>query len=305
MSGLKRISAAFGIMAVAACTTPQAPPVSTPPPPVVTPRVPLPPGGAAASTVLPAFGTDGVRITPNRGLSTEEHIWNFRVALNVAALNCRGPVWDEIITNYNTMLKNYKNTLRIVNTNVDREYRQQYGSGSKRVRDSKSTELYNYFALPAVKADYCNTALAKSREVSALPIEREAFRNYAIGGLNDIDRVFLDFYDAYAQYEVDLANWNARYNPQAPNYGQPVIAGPAPTPQPAAVTATQAPVQPAAPVQDVPVQSAAPVQNVSDQPDFPAASPVPVPVANPAPAPAQEDIVTSEGVVFTPGTGTP
>jgi len=282
MSGLIKILAAFGILAVAACTPP-APPVSTAPPPVVTPRVPLPPGGAAASTVLPAYGADGVRITPNRGLTTEEHIWNFRVALNVAALNCRGPVWNEIITNYNSMLKNYKNTLRIVNANVDREYRNKYGADSNRVRDSKSTELYNYFALPAVNAEYCNTALAKSREVSALPIEREAFRNYAIGGLNDIDRVFLDFYDAYARYEIDLANWNAQYNPQAPNYGQPLIVGPAPTQQPGTAMPTQAPVQPQ-------VQPSAPM-------------PDPAPTATPPPA--QKDIVTSDGVVFSPGTGTP
>lgn len=220
VSAKTKIVAMVGLIGVAACE-PVAPPAPIAPPPAATPRAPLPPGGAAASTVLPPMGVDGVRTTPNRGLSTEEHIWNFRVALNVAALNCRGAAWDEITTNYNRMLGNFKNTLRIVNSNVDREYSQKHGRSGKRIRDTKTTELYNYFALPAVKANYCNTSLAKSREVSALPVKREAFRSYAIGGLNDIDRVFLDFYDAYAQYQVDLANWNARYNPQSPNYGQP------------------------------------------------------------------------------------
>ncbi len=216
VSARTKFIAVVGLMAVAACT-PVAPPAPIGPPPTAAPRAPLPPGGAAASTVLPPMGVDGVRTTPNRGLSTEEHIWNFRVALNVAALNCRGAAWDEITTNYNSMLRNYKNTLRIVNGNVDREYSKKHGRSGKRVRDTKTTELYNYFALPAVKANYCNTSLAKSREVSALPVEREAFRAYAIGGLNDIDRVFLDFYDAYAQYQVDMANWNARYNPPSSN----------------------------------------------------------------------------------------
>lgn len=215
MAGVKKNAVILVLLAGAACT-PEAPPVSVSGPPVAaTPRAPFPPGGAAASTVVPPFGSDGVRVTPNRGLSTEEHIWNFRVAMNVAALNCRGSSWDEITPNYNKMLKNFRNTLRIVNSNVDGEYRKRFGSSGKRKRDSRTTELYNYFALPAVKRDYCNAALQKSRDVSALPVKRDAFRDYAIGGLNDIDKVFIDFYNAYAQYQIDKASWEAKYGAQS------------------------------------------------------------------------------------------
>lgn len=217
--GKKRNAAVLLLLAGAACTPDAPPPAVTPPPVQYTPRAPLPPGGAASSTVLPAYGADGVRVTPNRGLSTEEHIWNFRVALNVAALNCRGGAWDELVGNYNATLRTFKNTLRIVNSNVDAEYRQRHGGSGKRVRDSKTTELYNYFALPAVKNNFCNTALQKSREVQPFT-KRQEFRDYAIGGLNEIDRVFLDFYDSYAQYQVDLANWNAKYNTPSASFVQ-------------------------------------------------------------------------------------
>ena len=84
---------------------PRPPMIVTPPPP---PPMPLPPGGAASSTRLPGYGADGVRVTPNRGLSRDEAIWNFRAAINVAALNCQGPVWGVIAQNYNRMIVVHK-----------------------------------------------------------------------------------------------------------------------------------------------------------------------------------------------------
>jgi len=278
----KRNAAILVLLAGAACT-PKAPPVVTPPPVTYAPRAPLPPGGAAASTVLPAYGADGVRITPNRGLSTEEHIWNFRVALNVAALNCRGGAWDELVTNYNATLKTFKNTLRIVNSNVDAEYRSKHGGGGKRVRDTKTTELYNYFALPAVKSDYCNAALQKSRDVQAFTT-RQQFRDYAIGGLNDIDRVFLDFYDSYAKYQTDLANWNAQYNAPS-SFGQ----APQPT-TPVLVPASSAPAPTPAPAPATSIPSSAPVGAVTGGEVNPTSAPAPEPTG---------------GVIFKSGTGTP
>jgi hypothetical protein len=100
----KNLAFIFAIGSVAACTPPPKPaPVPVPPPkpiyippPPPPPVMPLPPGGAASSTKLPGYGADGVRITPNRNLSREESIWNFRAAINVAALNCQGPVWGVI-----------------------------------------------------------------------------------------------------------------------------------------------------------------------------------------------------------------
>jgi hypothetical protein len=210
------LALSVAVAALAACQ-PKASPAPLPPPPVVVapkpvgpPPRPLPPGGAAASTKVPAFGVDGVRITPNRGLSRDEQIWHFRAAINVAALNCRGPVWDQLAQNYNQFIKVHKTKLAQVNTAVDSEYRKRYpGQNALRIRDTKMTDLYNYFALPPVRQEYCDTALRKSQEVIGVPLT--AFPEYAIGALGDIDGIFIRFYDAYAKYEMDIAAWNAQY----------------------------------------------------------------------------------------------
>lgn len=222
----KNLACVFAIGAVAACgpTAPPKPIPLPPPPPVIVvappppPSMPLPPGGAAASTKLPAYGPDGLRITPNRGLSRDEAIWNFRSAINVAALNCQGPVWGVIAQNYNRMIVVHKVKLTQSNTAVDNEFRKRFaGQNALRVRDSHTTELYNYFALPPIREQFCNLALRKSEEAIVVPVA--AFPEYAIGALTDIDGLFLSFYDAYAQYQRDLADWNLKYGPNS----QPVV----------------------------------------------------------------------------------
>lgn len=91
--GMKNLAAIIMVTAVAACAPAPVkvapPPIPLPAPPP--PAMPLPPGGAALSMTIPPVGLDGVRVTPNRGLSRDEQIWHFRSALNVAALNCQGP----------------------------------------------------------------------------------------------------------------------------------------------------------------------------------------------------------------------
>jgi hypothetical protein len=219
----------FVIGSVAACAPPPAPkPVPVPPPVVVPPpppAMPLPPGGAASSTKLPPYGADGARVTPNRGLSRDETIWNFRSAINVAALNCQGPVWGAIAQNYNKMIVVHKTRLAQSNTAVDNEYRKRFaGQNALRVRDTRTTELYNYFALPPVREEFCNAGLRKSQE--ALGVPATAFPEYAIGALGDIDGIFLRFYDAYAKYEQDLADWKLKYGPKT-GPAPPVMTTPA------------------------------------------------------------------------------
>ena len=112
-NGFKSLAAIITVSAVAACAPVPVPvkvappPIYFPPPPP--PAMPLPPGGAALSMTIPPLGIDGIRVTPNRGLSREENIWHFRSAINVAALNCQGPVWGQIATEYNKFIIVHKN----------------------------------------------------------------------------------------------------------------------------------------------------------------------------------------------------
>ena len=240
--GIKNLAAIIMVTAVAACApapvkvVPAPIPLPAPPPP---PAMPLPPGGAALSMTIPPVGLDGVRATPNRGLSRDEQIWHFRSALNVAALNCQGPVWGQIAAEYNKFIVIHKVILSKTSKAVDREYVTRYpGQNGLRVRDTRMTDLYNYFALPPVRAQYCDMALRKLTEANTVPTG--ALPEYAIGGLADIDGVFVNFYDAYVKYERDLADWNMKYAPK-PVYAPiptsnmtapPAATSPAPTTSP-------------------------------------------------------------------------
>ena len=237
--GVRNLATLILVTAVAACAPPPvkvAPaPVQLSSPSLAAPTMPLPPGGAALSMALPPVGVDGIRTTPNRGLSRDEQIWHFRSALNVAALNCQGPVWGQIATEYNKFIVIHKVLLSKTSRSVDREYVKRYPKqNGLRLRDTRMTDLYNYFALPPVRAQYCDMALRKLQEVNQVP--KEALPEYAMGSLVDIDNVFVNFYDAYAKYERDLADWNMRYAPKPAYNPANNIMVPPVTTQPAAAS---------------------------------------------------------------------
>jgi hypothetical protein len=235
--GFKSLAAIITVSAVAACApvpVKVAPPRIIVPPPPPPPVMPLPPGGAAASMRIPPIGIDGIRVTPNRGLSREQSIWHFRSAINVAALNCQGPVWGQIATEYNKFIVVHKTRLTQASKAVDKEYIARYtGQNGLRVRDTQMTDLYNYFALPPVKAEYCDAALRKVTEVNLIP--STALPEYAFGALGDVDGIFIRFFDAYVQYERDLADWNMKYAPPPPVF-TPLPTQPTVTPVPTTVT---------------------------------------------------------------------
>ena len=77
-------------------------------------------------------------------------------------------------------------------------------------------------------------ALRKLQEANQVP--KGALPEYAMGSLADIDNVFVNFYDAYAKYERDLADWNMKYAPK-PAYDPAInIMAPPPTTQPVAAS---------------------------------------------------------------------
>lgn len=217
--------------------------------------MPLPPGGASLAMTIPPVGVDGIRLTPNRFLSSDEYIWHFRSAINVAALNCQGPVWGQIATEYNKFIIVHKKRLSMASKTVDREYKARFpGQNGLRVRDTRMTDLYNYFALPPVKAEYCDASLRKITEVNL--IQSAALPDYSNGALAELDGIFIRFFDAYVQYERDLADWNMRYAPPLPviqfqpqplpGLNGPTIITPTPVPppltqSPSAPTATTVP----------------------------------------------------------------
>lgn len=215
--------ATLGVLA--GCATREAPQaVVTAPPPVVPTQKPLPPQGAAASMTIPPMGADGQRMTPNHSLTDQQAIWHMRMALNVAALSCRDTA-DSARLNYNQMLKTHKAVLASANSAVDAEYKARLGKdGGFAAREATNTKVYNFFALPPVQANFCQRAIAVGAGVNATATANMAA--YARQALASMEQPFLDFYDAYARYQTQMAQWRSMTTPQA-SLSTPILSRPA------------------------------------------------------------------------------
>lgn len=199
------------------------PPPPAPPAPVIPPR-PYPPLGASPNLVLPPLGANGMYAQINAGNSSNQTIWNFRSAYNVAALNCLQPQHAQIVVNYRDFLRKHAVGLGAANRAVDAEFRRRFGAGFVRQREAYMTKVYNFYAFPPTVSNFCDAALAVSNEANAiLPAQLNAF---AATSLPKLDLVFENFYRSYAQYRVDLAAWDARYL-------RPAVAPVQPAPPPA------------------------------------------------------------------------
>jgi hypothetical protein len=71
------------------------------------------------------------------------------------------------------------------------------------------TQVYNYFALPPTRANYCNVALGIANEyLAAKPDDLAAF---ASSGLQRFEAVFEQFFREYEQYRVASTDWDLKY----------------------------------------------------------------------------------------------
>lgn len=175
--------------------------VASTPPPVTTPLAPMPqpPAGAFAGMTIPARLADGSYPTPNRDLAPAATLWHLRVALNVAALGCRGSEGQAITAGYNAMLA--RDTAELARANAATIA----AEGGQAAYDEAMTRLYNYFAQPGAKPAFCATAATVTNDIAAAGSLGAA----AGPALAALDRPFSDFYRAYDSYRVALAAWQA------------------------------------------------------------------------------------------------
>lgn len=156
----KAIIATGAIAAVAACASrPKEVAVAAPP---------------AVLAPVPVYVTPP--ITPiNRGLSQAATVWHMRVALNVAALACRGAQEASIVQRYNALLATHKTTLASAESTLEGQYRSGGGDWQDRYDDSM-TKLYNFFSQAQARDAFCTAAAATLVESERLtPGELQAF----------------------------------------------------------------------------------------------------------------------------------
>ena len=246
VTALARFLPLAATIILVACAAPPPPPPPPPPPApvaVAPPRMPTPPGGAMLAMAIPPLRPDGLRQTPNRDLGELETLWHLRSALNVAALNCQDATHFRIADDYNKFLTAHRKALDNANRAIDDKYRREFGRDSKRVRDTHSTQVYNFFSLPPVKTEFCDAALVLGEEASVVPSDELV--TFAARALPQLEGVFDRFFTAYENYQRDLAQWIALYAPEelqnmpaslqyqaTPATGDPSATSPATTPAP-------------------------------------------------------------------------
>lgn len=210
-SKTRAAAAILSISLLGACAAKAPPPPPPPPPPVeVIPFRPLPPSGATYTMAIPSLGADGKHLTVLRGLNDDQRLWYFRSAWNVAALNCVGPEYQPILDGYGAFLKGNVKVLRATNERIDKGFRSDFSGGSNAIkaREKLMTSVYNFFALPPARAEFCQAAM-QIAAISAAMVKPDAMALSANFPL--FEAPFENFFNAYDQYQRDSAAWDIRY----------------------------------------------------------------------------------------------
>lgn len=213
---LATVVSACGAALLGACATPAPVPAPAPPPPPpqvveAVPYRPLPPSGAAYVMDVPPMGTAGRRITVNSNLSDDQLVWNLRSAWNVAALNCLAPEYDPILQGYRAFLKDNVRPLKRVNDRIEQSFASRFRARRDAMvaRDGYTTQVYNYFALPAARAGFCRAALdMANRALAAPPTDPLAF---ARANFDALLMPFETFFAEYEAYQRASAAWDAKW----------------------------------------------------------------------------------------------
>ncbi|HSG55048.1 MAG TPA: hypothetical protein VLA45_06295 [Paracoccaceae bacterium] len=163
---------------------------------------------------IPATDATGQRLSVNYGIDELQSVWNFRAAWNVAALNCTSAEDAQIIDAYGSFLTRFSRQLSSVNTALDRRFRDSEGStrAGTRAREAGLTQVYNYFAQPAARGDFCNTArLVSASWLTTPPTELNSF---AVANLALFENAFENFFRQYEEYRTASNAWDRQYGAQ-------------------------------------------------------------------------------------------
>lgn len=224
MNLLRKIIVAGLLASVAACA-PKPPPPPPPPPPapppvvIVVPPRPLPPGNASLTQILPGRGPDGRFVTANSNVMGDRAFWQMKIALNVAAIGCRGLEEATLVSNYNSIIKAHAKTIRSTEKSVISQLGKENKTNGVKERDRLSTQLFNYFAQPPAQRQFCARANEIAQLVATTPTAQVI--DLADENLARLDQPFHDFYEAYAQYQRDVAEWDQKYAPPPPIMSAP------------------------------------------------------------------------------------
>ena len=165
------------------------------------------------AVIPPPRAPDGRYRTINYDLGPLQTAWHLRAALNVAAIGCRGAADATLAPSYNAMLSSKKTVLADADHFVQTHFRAASTRTWQADHDAYMTRLYNFFAMPAAKAAFCAAADAVAPQAAA--VAPDAFVSYAAVALPQLEAPFTAVYAAVDRYKVEIAEWDARYGPDA------------------------------------------------------------------------------------------
>jgi len=160
---------------------------------------------------IPPRGADGRRMTVNRELTEDELVWHFRSGWNVAALNCVAPRFQPILDGYSAFIRDNERELKRVNDRLEKVYRSQARTRREAMvaRDGRTTMVYNFFALPPARSEFCASALEMANRALANP--PEGALQFARDNFDQLVDPFYSFFDQYERYQHLSAEWDAKY----------------------------------------------------------------------------------------------
>lgn len=154
----------------------------------------------------------------NRALSPAASVWHFRVALNVAALACRGASEALIVARYNALLAGQKTVLTTAETTLAAEYRTSGGAAWRDAYDDSMTRLYNFFSQAQARTRFCTAAETVLGEVQG--IAPTALPAFAADRLAMLDAPFVEAFGPVAPLSRPViaiaATMPERVDPQTP-----------------------------------------------------------------------------------------
>ena len=161
-------------------------------------------------------------MTVNSNLGDDQLVWNLRSAWNVAALNCLAPEYQPILDGYRAFLNGNVRALKAVNDRIEKGYTSRFRARRDAMvaRDGYTTQVYNFFALPAARAGFCRAALdLANRALAAPPTDPTTFAQANFDGLlMPFDQFFND-YEAYVQASGEWdAKWGGLYGASQPGW---------------------------------------------------------------------------------------
>src|SRR5690606_7261172 len=112
---------------------------------------------------------DGRFATANSNHVGDRAFWQMKIALNVAAIGCRGPEEAPLVAAYNQIIKNHTRTIQSTERAVIAQLNREQNAKGNGARDKLSTQLFNYFAQPPAQRAFCTKANEIAQLVATTP----------------------------------------------------------------------------------------------------------------------------------------